>query len=80
MDIFDASDYDFVLPRRAKRVIAWALLIGVAWVPSVRGWYFEQAQRHAKHVSRELISRIFPSAPGTTTPAPTKTVPETQAS
>lgn len=29
MDIFDASDHDFVLPRRAKKALAWALLIGV---------------------------------------------------
>ena len=36
MDIFEASDYDFLLSRRAKKTIAWALLIGVAWVPPVR--------------------------------------------
>jgi hypothetical protein len=36
VDIFDASDYDYLVPRRAKKTIAWALLIGVAWVPPVK--------------------------------------------
>lgn len=72
MDIFEASDLDFLLSRRAKKTIAWALLIGVAWVPPVRSWYLGQIQHHAEHLTREIMSRILPAAPDPTPPEPHK--------
>lgn len=58
MDIFDASDYDFVLSKRARRRIALALVIGIAFVPSVKSWYIGQIERHAEHISREVQDRL----------------------
>lgn len=58
MDIFDASDYDFVLSKRARRRIALALVIGIAFVPSVKSWYMCQIERHAEHISREVQDRL----------------------
>ena len=76
MDIFEASDYDFLLSRRAKKTIAFALLIGVAWIPPVRNWYFGQIQHHAEHLTREFVGRIFPGLPEPTPPSPTKPLAE----
>lgn len=76
MDIFEASDYHFLLSRRAKKTIAWALFIGVAWVPPVRSWYFGQVQHHAEHLTREFMSRMLPNAPESTPPAPITPVGE----
>ena len=45
MDVFDASDYRFLLPKRARRLIALALVIGIAFVPSVKSWYIAQIER-----------------------------------
>jgi len=70
VDIFEASDYDFLLSRRARKTIAWALFIGVACVPPVRSWYFGQVQHHAQHITREFMSRMLPNAPEPTPPAP----------
>ena len=63
MDIFEASDYDFLLSRRAKKMIAWTLLIGVAWVPPVRAWYFGQVHQHAEHIARDFMSLVFSNGP-----------------
>lgn len=41
---------DFFLPRRARKEVGWALLIGVAWLPPVRIWYVGQVPDHAEHV------------------------------
>lgn len=58
MDIFDASDYDFLLPRRARKAIGLALIIGVALVPPVRNWYVGQIEHHAEHITREIVSKL----------------------
>ena len=58
MDIFDASDYDFVLSKCARRRIALALVIGIAFVPSVKSWYIGQIERHAEHISREVQDHL----------------------
>ena len=58
VDISNASDYDFVLSQRARRRIALALVIGIAFVPSVKSWYLGQIERHAEHISREVQDRL----------------------
>ena len=60
MDIFDASDNDFVLSKRARRRIALALMIGIAFVPSVKSWYIGQIERHAEHISRDVQDHLTP--------------------
>ena len=59
MDLFDASDYDFLVPRRARRVIAWALVAGIAFVPPVQRWYLGQIEHHAQHITRDLLSQFI---------------------
>lgn len=39
VDIFDTSDYEFLLSRRAKRAIVFALLVGIAYVLPLTHWY-----------------------------------------
>ena len=41
-----------------------ALIIGIAFVPSVKSWYIGQIERHAEHISRELQDRITPDLEG----------------
>lgn len=60
MDIFDVNDYDFVLSKRTRRRIALALVIGIAFVPSVENWYIGQIERHAQHITQEVRDRLTP--------------------
>lgn len=60
MDIFDASEYDFLLSRRARKTIGLALIVGVAFVPPVQRWYLGQIEHHAQHIARELTSQLTP--------------------
>jgi hypothetical protein len=60
VDIFDASDYDFLLSRRTRKRIALALVIGIAFVPSVKSWYLGQIERHAEHITQEVQDRLTP--------------------
>lgn len=60
MDIIDANDYDFLLPRRLRRSIALALLVGIAFVPPVKRWYLDQIERHAQHITQEFVSIVIP--------------------
>lgn len=62
MDLIDASDYDFALPRRALKALTLGLAVGIAFVPSVRNWYLEQIQIHADHITIEFMSS-FGDAP-----------------
>lgn len=70
MDIFEASDYDFLLSRKAKKAFALILLVGVACVPSIRRWYLDQVEHHAQHISREVMSRLSPATSDSTPPEP----------
>ena len=60
MDIFDANNYDFVLSKRTRRRLALALVMGIAFVPSVKSWYVGQIERHAEHITRELQDGLTP--------------------
>lgn len=68
MDILDASDYDFLLPRRLRKLLALALIVGIALVPPVKRWYLDQIEHHAKHVTQEFVSIVIP---GEDRPGPT---------
>lgn len=61
VDIIDASDYDFLLPRRFRKLAAFAFVMGVAFVPPVQRWYLSQIEHHAEHVTEEFIASITPS-------------------
>lgn len=67
MDIFDASDYDFLLSKRARNAICLALVIGLAFVPPVKSWFVGQIEHHAEHVTREFMRQL---APVTFVPSP----------
>lgn len=67
MDIFDASDYDFLLSRRTRNAIGLALAIGLVFVPPVKSWFVGQIEHHAEHVTREFMRQF---APVTSLPAP----------
>lgn len=58
MDIFDASEYEFLLSRRARKAIGLALIIGIAFVPPVQRWYLGQIEHHAQHIAREVTSQL----------------------
>jgi hypothetical protein len=58
VDIFDASEYDFLLSRRARKAIGLALIIGIAFVPPVQRWYLGQIEHHAQHIAREVTSQL----------------------
>lgn len=58
MDIFDADECDFLLPRRTRKAIAFAPIIGVAFVPPVKRWYLDQIEPHAQHITREFMSEL----------------------
>ncbi|MGN6576397.1 MAG: hypothetical protein ACTHKG_11975 [Nocardioides sp.] len=60
MDIFDTSDYDFLLSKRTRKRIALALVIGIAFVPSVKSWYLGQIERHAEHITQDVQDRLTP--------------------
>jgi hypothetical protein len=60
VDIFDGSDYSFLLSRRVKKSMAVGLLLGVAFVPPVQRWYISQIQQHAQHITRNLMSQLAP--------------------
>lgn len=68
VDIIDASDYDFLMPRQWKRRIATALMVGVACVPPVQRWWIDQIEEHADHVTREFIARFVTDVPGKNAP------------
>jgi hypothetical protein len=63
VDIFDASDYDFLLPRRVRKAIGLSLMIGIALVPPVRVWYVGQIEHHAEHITREIVSTLASVSP-----------------
>lgn len=63
VDIIDASDYDFLMPRRWKKRIAAALMVGVAFVPPVQRWWLDQIEQHAEHLTRELVARFLTDVP-----------------
>ena len=71
MDIIDSGDYDFLLPRRLRQLVAVALTIGIAFVPPVKRWYLDQIERHAQHITEELVSIVTPNdaKPGKSEPA-----------
>jgi hypothetical protein len=58
VDFIDATDYDFLLPRRVKKVLAVVLLVGIAFVSPVQRWWLDQIERHADHITREFIAGI----------------------
>jgi hypothetical protein len=61
VDIFDASEYEFLLSRRAREAIGLALIIGIAFVPPVQRWHLGQIQHHAQHFAREVTSQLTPN-------------------
>jgi hypothetical protein len=75
VDIFDASEYDFLLSRRIRKTIGSALIIGIAFVPPVQRWYLGQIEHHAEHITREFTSQLTsdPSEPSTREPIPDST-------
>lgn len=62
MDIFDVSDSDILLPRRSRRVVGLALVIGIAFVPAVHQWFLDQVMVHAQHVAAEIADILITSA------------------
>ena len=58
VDLIDASEYDFLLPKRLRRGIAIGLLVGLATVPSVREWFVGQVVLHAQHTAQEIIDDL----------------------
>lgn len=68
VDIIDASDYDFLMPRRWKRRIATVLMVGVAFVPPVQRWWLDQIEGHAEHLTRELDARFVTDVSGEDAP------------
>ena len=58
MDIFEASDYDFLVSRRIRRMAAWSLMVAIALLPPVRDWYLGQVQEHAAHLTEEIVSLL----------------------
>jgi hypothetical protein len=60
VDIIDASDFDFLLPRGLRKVLVVALLVGVAFVPPVQRWYLGQIEHHAQHLTREISNIVIP--------------------
>lgn len=60
MDIFDASDFDFLLSKRCRKWAGLALVIGIAFVPPVKSWYFGQIERHAQHITQEVQDQLTP--------------------
>lgn len=69
MDIFDASDFDFLLPRSVRKFVALSLLVGVAIVPPVQRWYMGQIEQHAQHITRNLIKQLTPKLPAPKAPS-----------
>lgn len=63
VDIFDGSDYSFLLSRRVRKAVAVGVLLGVAFVPPVQRWYISQIQQHAQHITRTFISQLAPDTP-----------------
>jgi hypothetical protein len=59
VDLFDASDYDFLLSRPARKTIALVLMIGIAFVPPVKRWYIGQIEHHAQHIMRDFMSTFI---------------------
>jgi hypothetical protein len=57
----------FLLSKRARKAIGVALMIGLAFVPPVKGRFVGQAEHHAEHVTRESMRQF---APGTSVPSP----------
>lgn len=74
MDLFDGEPYLSLVPRRLVKSGAFALLIALALIPSVRGWWIDQAVKHATHEIQPLINGMLrqaqssPSAPKPPTP------------
>lgn len=58
VDFLDATDYDFLLPRRFKRFLAVGLMVGIAFVPPVQRWWLDQIDAHAEHIAHELVARL----------------------
>jgi hypothetical protein len=58
VDFLDASDYDFLLPRRVRKLLAVGLMVGIAFVPPVQRWWLEQIDTHAQHLTREFVGRL----------------------
>lgn len=68
MDIFDASDFDILLARRVRKVVAMSLIIGLASVPPVQRWYVDQIGQHAQHVTRTFLKQMTPQLPAPKAP------------
>lgn len=45
MDLFDGEPYLGLLPRWVGKVVAWGIVLGIAFVPIVREWVIDQATR-----------------------------------
>jgi hypothetical protein len=60
VDIFDASDYDFLLSKRLRKAMGLALVIGLTFVPPLKSWFVDQVEHHAEHVSRKLMRQLAP--------------------
>lgn len=58
VDFIDATDYDFLLPRRVRRFLAVWLIVGIAFVPPVQRWWLDQIDTHAEHITREFVARF----------------------
>ncbi|KQW45064.1 hypothetical protein ASC77_19985 [Nocardioides sp. Root1257] len=74
MDVFDASDFDFLMPRRIRKLLALALMLGIVVVSPVRDWFVGQVERHAEHLTREIQDLVIPELPPVT-PTPPESQP-----
>lgn len=72
MDLFDALDYQSLLPRRIAKAASLALLLALAFYPPSRVWLIHQAEHHAQEISRSIVDVMPPDtnpAPATSRPA-----------
>ena len=66
MDMFDGEPYLALVPRRWVRPFALAAFLAIALLPSVREWWFDQAERHVLHEMQPLLDDLrYQSEPTT---------------
>lgn len=49
MDLLDGEPYLGLLPRWVGKVVAWAVVLSMAFVPPARQWIVGQATHHVMH-------------------------------
>jgi hypothetical protein len=63
MDLFDATDYLEVLPKRMREFGMLVLVVAIATFAPARTWFIGQAERHAQHVEQRILDLLQPVIP-----------------